>query len=163
MFFAPFKTEGYCLAQYKSFGKTLLHMIALSFWKMLLKKLQYFGYLTWRANSLEKTLMLGKIEGRGEGDNRGQAGWMAWPTQWTWVLASCGRWWRTGKPDVLQSMGCQRVGLHWVTEQQILIPLEFIEFRISETHCLNRGDSLTVWIPDKVSQWLSWNPGNRNI
>ena len=67
MFFAPFKTEGYCLAQYKSFGKTLLHMIALSFWKMLLKKLQYFGYLTWRANSLEKTLMLGKIEGRRRG------------------------------------------------------------------------------------------------
>ena len=27
-------------------------------------KLQYFGYLMWRANSLEKTLMLGKIEGR---------------------------------------------------------------------------------------------------
>ena len=64
MFFAPFKTEGYCLAQYKSFGKTLLHMIPLSFWKMLLKKLQYFGDLTGRADSLKKTPMLGKIEGR---------------------------------------------------------------------------------------------------
>ena len=30
---------------------------------------------------------------------------MASPTQWTWVWASSGRWWRTGKPEVLQSMG----------------------------------------------------------
>ena len=33
---------------------------------MLKLKLQYFGHLMWRANSLEKTLMLGKIEGRGK-------------------------------------------------------------------------------------------------
>ena len=38
---------------------------------MLKLKLQYFGHLMQRADSLEKTLMLGKIEGRGEGDNRG--------------------------------------------------------------------------------------------
>ena len=34
-------------------------------------KIQYFGYLMLRADSFEKTLMLGKIEGQGEGDNRG--------------------------------------------------------------------------------------------
>ena len=39
-----------------------------------------------------------------------------WQTQWTWVWASSWRWWRTGKPDVLQSMGLQRVGYDWVTE-----------------------------------------------
>ena len=38
---------------------------------MLKLKLQYFGHLMPRADSLEKTLMLGKIEGGGEGDNRG--------------------------------------------------------------------------------------------
>ena len=38
---------------------------------MLKMKLQYFGYLMQRTDSLEKTLMLGKIEGRGEGDGRG--------------------------------------------------------------------------------------------
>ena len=38
---------------------------------MLKLKLQYFGHLMLRADSLEKTLMLGKIEGRGEGDDRG--------------------------------------------------------------------------------------------
>ena len=41
----------------------------------------------------------------GEGDNRGWDGWMASPTQWTWVWANSRRWWRTGKPDVLQPMG----------------------------------------------------------
>ena len=39
-------------------------------------KLQYFGHLMRRTDSLEKTLMLGKIEGRREGDNRRQDGWM---------------------------------------------------------------------------------------
>ena len=44
-------------------------------------KLQYFGYLMPRTNSFEKTLMLEKIEGGGEGDDRGWDGWMASPTQ----------------------------------------------------------------------------------
>ena len=45
-------------------------------------KLQYFGHLMGRA-SLEKLLMLGKIEGRRRGDNSGRDGWMASLTQWT--------------------------------------------------------------------------------
>ena len=51
-----------------------------------------------------------------EGDDRGQDGWMASPTQWTWVWASSGSWWWTGKPGVLQSMGLQRVWRDWVSE-----------------------------------------------
>ena len=50
---------------------------------MLKLKLQYSGHLMRRADSLEKTLMLGKIEGRGEGDDRGRDGWMTSLTQWT--------------------------------------------------------------------------------
>ena len=53
----------------------------------------------------------------GEGDDRGWDGWMASPTQWTWVWVSCGSWWRTGKPGMLPSMGSQRVGHGWATEQ----------------------------------------------
>ena len=45
-------------------------------------KLQYFGPLVQRVDSLEKTLLLGKIKGR-RGADRGQDGWMASPTQWT--------------------------------------------------------------------------------
>ena len=82
---------------------------------MLKLKLQYFGHLMQRTESLEKTLMLGTIEGGGGGYNRGWDGWMASPTQWTWVWVSSGSWWWTGRPGVLQSMGSQRVGHDWVT------------------------------------------------
>ena len=78
---------------------------------------KYFGHLIWGADSLEKTLMLGKIEAGGEGGGRGWDGWMASPTQWTWVWANSRRWWGQGSL-VLQSMGLQRVGQHLMTEQQ---------------------------------------------
>jgi len=83
---------------------------------MLKLKLQSFGHLMWRTDSLKKTLMLGKIEGRKKRGNRGWDGWMASPTQRTWVWASSGSWWWTGEPGVLQSMGSQRVGHDWATE-----------------------------------------------
>ena len=82
---------------------------------MLKLKLHYFGYLMWSANSFEKTLMLGKIKG-GEGDNRGWNGWMASPTQWTWVWVNSGSWWWTGRPGVPESIGSQRVRHDWATE-----------------------------------------------
>ena len=63
---------------------------------MLKLKLQYFGHLMRRANSSEKTLMLGKIEGK---MRRGQQR-MRWldsiPTPWTWIWANCrGAWYAT--------------------------------------------------------------------
>ena len=77
---------------------------------MLKLKLQYFGYLMQKADSLEKTLMLGKIEGgRRRGRYRMRC-WMASPTQWTWVWVDSGSWWWTGRPGVLRFTGLQRVG-----------------------------------------------------
>ena len=52
-----------------------------------------------------------------EGDNRGWDGWMASLTPWTWVWASSGRWWRTGRPGMLQFVQSQRFGQNWATEQ----------------------------------------------
>ena len=52
----------------------------------------------------------------GEGDDRGWDGWMASPTQWTWVWVNSGSWWWIGKLGMLQSMGLQRVGHDWATE-----------------------------------------------
>ena len=52
----------------------------------------------------------------GEGDDIGWDGCMTSPTQWTWAWASSGRWWCTGKPGMLQSMGAQRVRHDWATE-----------------------------------------------
>ena len=84
---------------------------------MMKLKLQCFGHLMGRTESLEKTLMLGKIEGgRRRRWQMGWNGWMASPTRWTWVCASSGNWWWTGMPGVLQSMGSQRVGHDWMTE-----------------------------------------------
>ena len=82
-------------------------------------KLQYFGHLVRRADSLEKTPTLGEIAGRRRRGNRGWDGWMASPTRWTWVWASSRRWWRTGKPRVLQSMGSQRVGRDFSSAQSL--------------------------------------------
>ena len=83
---------------------------------MLKLKLQYCGHLMRRADSLEKTLMLGKIE---DGRRRGQQR-MRWldgitnSMDMVWVNSKS--WWWTGRPSVLQSMGSQRVGHDWPTE-----------------------------------------------
>ena len=67
--------------------------------------------------TLENNLTCIKIlKAGGQGDIRGWDGWMALLTLWTWVWASSGSWWWTGKPDMLQSMGLQTVGHIWVTE-----------------------------------------------
>ena len=65
-------------------------------------------------DSLEKTLLLGKIEGRRREDDRGWDGWMESPTRWTWVCPSS----RSGQVSlgVLQSTGLQRVWHDWVTK-----------------------------------------------
>ena len=83
---------------------------------MLKLKLQYFGHLMWRADSFEKTLMLGKIVDR---RRRG-------PQRMRWLhgitdsmdrsLGELQSWWWTGRPGVLRFMGSQRVGHDWATE-----------------------------------------------
>ena len=79
-------------------------------------KLQYFGHLVQRTDSLEKTWMLGRIGGRRRRGDRGWDGWMASLTQWTCIWAGSGSWWWTGRPAMLQSMGSQRIRHDWVTE-----------------------------------------------
>ena len=83
---------------------------------MLKLKLQYFSHMMWRTDSLEKTLMLGKIEGR----RRRRWQRMRWLDGITDLMdmswASSRSWWWTGKPGVPQSMGSQRVGRDWATE-----------------------------------------------
>ena len=82
-------------------------------------KFQYFGLLVWRVDSLEETLLLGKIDGRRR----------RWRQRMRWlfgitdsmgkVSASSGRWWRTGTPVELKSMGLQKVEYYCATEQQL--------------------------------------------
>ena len=83
---------------------------------MLKLKLQYFGHLMWRVDSLEKTLICEELGTGGEEDDRGWDGWMASLTQWTWVWVDSGSWWWTGRPGMLRSMGSDTTEwLNWLT------------------------------------------------
>ena len=83
---------------------------------MLKVKFQYFGHLMRRADSLEKTLMLGGIGGRRR-RGRQTMRWLDGITDsWTWVWVNSRSWWWTGRPGVLQFMGLQTVGHDWATE-----------------------------------------------
>ena len=83
---------------------------------MLKLKLQYFGHLMWRVDSLEKTLMLGGIGGRRK-RGRQRMRWLDGITDlMTWVWVNSGSWWWTGRHGVLQFMGLQRVRHDWATE-----------------------------------------------
>ena len=76
---------------------------------MLKLKLQYFGHQMQRADSLEKTLILGKIEG-GRRRGRQRIRWLNGITDLMDLSLSKLRALMIGKPDVLQSMGLKRVG-----------------------------------------------------
>ena len=83
---------------------------------MLKLKLQYFGHLMRRTESLEKTLMLGKIEGRRR-RGRQRMRWLDGITDsMDMGLGKLQSWWWTGRSGVLWFMGSQRIGHDWVTE-----------------------------------------------
>ena len=83
---------------------------------MLKLKLQYFGHLMWRADSLKRPWCWERLKARREGDDRGWDGWMASLTRWTWVWVNSGSWWWTGRPGMLRFMGSQRIGHDWAND-----------------------------------------------
>ena len=83
---------------------------------MIKMKLQYFGYLMWKADLFERPWCWERVRAGGEGDDRGWDGWIVPPTQWTWVWVDSGSWWWTERPGVLQVMGLQRVRYDWATK-----------------------------------------------
>ena len=101
------------------------------------------SHLMQRTDSSEKTLMLGRLRARGEGDDRGWDGWMASQTRWTWVWVDSRSWWWRGRPGVLRFMGSQRVGHDWATE------LNWTELRIviaflPRSQCRNFMAAVTI-------------------
>ena len=79
-------------------------------------KLQYFGHLVQRVDSLKKPWCWEGLGAGGEGDDRGWVGEMASLKLWTWVWMNCRSWWWTERPGVLRFMRSQRVGHDWATE-----------------------------------------------
>ena len=121
----------------------------------LMLKLQFFGHLMQRANSLGNTLMLGKIE---RSRTRLSAvvedemvGWHHWLNEHVFEQTPR-RWWRTGKPGMLQSMGSKRPGHDLVTEQQArlgdLVQLRFWHHFGSQ----NWGHSISIWQKEIIAR-----------
>ena len=103
----------------RSSNQTILNEISPEYsLKGLMLKLnfRYFGHLMWCIDSLEKTLMLGKIEGGRRRGRQRMRCWMASPTQCTWVWVNSGSWWWTERPGMLWFMGSQIVRHDWATE-----------------------------------------------
>ena len=83
----------------------------------LMLKLKYFGHLMWRADSFGKDPDAGKNWGQDEkGMTEDEMDGIT--DSMNMSLSNSGRWWRTGKPVMLQSMGWQRVRYDLATEQQ---------------------------------------------
>ena len=81
--------------------------------------------------------------------------------QWTWVGANSRRWWRTGKPAVLQSMGSQRVRHHWGTEQQqwkrvlLLLVAQLCLTLCSPMDCSPPGSSVHGIFQARILEWVA--------
>ena len=109
---------------------------------MLKLKLQYFGHLMQRVDSVEKSLMLGKKGGQKE-----KKGWKTSLMQWKWIWTNPRRWWETGRPDMLQSVGSQRVRHDWATEQQQLIYIIVLVSGVQQSESVDIQEDGKVVIP----------------
>ena len=86
--------------------------------------------------TIQNHQFLKRLRAGAEGDDRGWDGWMVSPTGWTWVWVSSRSWWWTGRPDVLQSTGLQRVGHDWATDLS-LASGGFLAVSPLMSNCLN--------------------------
>ena len=126
---------------------------------MLKLKLQYFGHLMWRVDSLENLWCWEGLGAEREGDNRGWDGWMASPTWWTWVSVNSGSWWWTRRPGVLRFMGSQKVGHDWATDlnwSEPLLSLLSLGEVISDSPKLTWASLVAQTVKNLLAMWETW-------
>ena len=92
-----------------------------------------------------------RLRAGGEGDDRGWDGWMASPTQWTWVWVDSRSWCWTGTPGMLQFMGLQRVRFNWATELNIFQHSGFLNNVIVTGTDVVQSPSC---VPQGLFQWV---------
>ena len=88
-----------------------------------------------------------RLRAEGERGDRGWDGWMALLTRWTWVWASSGSWWWTGKPVLLQSVGWQRIRHNWTTELNWKVKVKVAQLCL--TLCKLNWTEHVKWIANK--------------
>ena len=98
-----------------------------------------------------------RLKAGGEGDDRGWDGWMASPTQWTWVWASSGSWW-TGKPGMLQYMGSQRVRHDWTTQLN-WTELKIVPIVYTLAFCINSLPRFQILVSISLVVYLACKKG----
>ena len=103
---------------------------------MLKLKLQYFGDLMWRTDSLEKTPCWERLKAGREGKGRGWNCWTTSPTQWTWVWASSRNWWWAGSLACCSPWSCKES---------------------DTTKRLNRRDESSKYSCHSYIFWMSWS------
>ena len=134
---------------------------------LLMLKLRYFVHLIWTSNSLEKPCCWERLKSEEEGDRRWD-GWMASQIQWMWIWGNSGRYWRTGKPSVLQLMRSKIVWRNLATEQEPQKSCVIFVVVVSVTHFNKTWITLdpvlytvlsiiSIWVPfPGLFALLSW-------
>ena len=108
-----------------------------------------------------------RLRAGGEGSGRGWDGWMASPTQWTWVWASSGKWWRTGEAwcAAIHGAAKSRTQLSdWTTTTKVYDSLSKYDWVTVKQRLL--GDWSFWWVTHGFSLrvkelWWIWGAGTQ--
>ena len=119
---------------------------------MLKLKLLYFGRLMWRANSLEKTLMLGEIESKRRRGRQRRRCWMPSSAQWRWIWAN----WET-----MENRGAWRAAVHGVAKNWKWLSNWMTKSEVCVTRCWLSLASLVAQTVKNLS--VKWEPPVRSL
>ena len=160
--------------------KSVLCIRGLKYWSFsfsISPSNEYSGLISFRIDWLDLLAVQGSLRRPlqhhsskgGKGDDRGWDGWMVSLTQWTWIWANSRRWWRTGKPGVLQSMGSQRTGHDWAmnnNNKQWKIENESDRISILKEHPIKWGARViqkSCWCLRPVNLTITWCSKDRDF